>query len=112
MAVTRIKEKAEALLALVEKLVDVPGLTWVDASNVVFCPGGPYVRLFRTEAERAAFRKSKKRRRIDELISSLPTPPVRPAPPEEYNGTRTVEIIQISPRRNRSKASTRKTAKS
>jgi hypothetical protein len=104
MAVTGVKEKAQALLALVEKLVDVPGMTWVEASNVVNCPGGPYVRLFRTKAEREAFRKSKESRRIDKLILSLPTPPLRPAPKEEYDPTRIVEIIDLTaPRAKRRK---------
>ena len=102
--VAGVKEKAQALLAFVEKLVDVPGMTWVDASNVVNCPGGPYVRLFRTEAERQAFRKCQESRRIDELILSLPTPRVRPAPKEEYDPTRTVEIIQLPAPPPRSKA--------
>jgi hypothetical protein len=104
MAVTGVKEKAQALLALVEKLVMVPGMTWVDASNVVNCPGGPYVRLFRTKAEREAFRKSKESRRIDKLILSLPTPPVRPTPKEAYDPTRIVEIIQLPTPSPRSKA--------
>jgi hypothetical protein len=112
MALTGLKEKAQALLALVEKLVEVPGMTWVDASNVVNSPGGPYVRLFRTKAEREAFRRSKESRRIDKLISSLPTPPLRPAPKEDYDPTRTVEIIQLPGSRKGAKVKIRTTAKS
>jgi hypothetical protein len=68
-----IKARAEALLTLVEALVDRPGLTWVAASNAVFRPGGPFWHLFRTEADRAAYRKTKEGRQIDKLIFSLPT---------------------------------------
>ncbi len=98
MATPIIKEKAQALLALAEKLVHVPGLTWVDASNIVFSPGGPYARLFGTAAERAAFCRSKECVRIDELIGSLPEPPVRAEPKDEYTGKRVIEIIPISAR--------------
>jgi hypothetical protein len=107
-----VKERAQALLTLVETLVETPGLTWVAASNAVFYPGGPFTRLFPTKADRVAFRKCKEGQRIDKLIFSLPTPPVRPAPKEKYDSTRVVEIIPLPAPRSRSRIRARKTAKS
>jgi hypothetical protein len=103
-----IKERAQALLTLVETLVETPGLTWEAASNAVFAPGAPFSRLFRTESERVAFDKTREGRRIDQLIFGLPRAPVRPAPKEKYDPTRIVEIIQISPGRKRGTTRTRK----
>jgi hypothetical protein len=100
-----VKERAQALLTLVETLVETPGLTWEAASNAVFAPGAPFSRLFRTESERVAFGKTIEGRRIDKLIFSLPPAPVRPAPKEEYDPTRVVEIIQLPAPRKRSKQS-------
>ena len=96
MAMNSVKERAQSLLTLVEALVEMPGLTWVAASNAVFSPGGPFWHLFRAKPDRVAFGKTKEGRRIDKLIMSLPTPPVRPAPKEPYDPTRVVEIIELS----------------
>src|SRR5882724_10526160 len=90
-----IKERAQALLTLVETLVETPGLTWEAASNAVFAPGGPFWYLFRTEAARVAFGKTTEGRRIDGLIFSLPAAPLRPASPDKYDPTRIVEIIDL-----------------
>jgi hypothetical protein len=90
-----IKERAQALLTLVEALVETPGLTWEAASNAVFAPKGPFWHLFRTQAARVAFDKTREGRRIEGLIFSLPAAPLRPAPKEEYDPTRIVEIIQL-----------------
>lgn len=84
MSKRTIKERARALLTLVQELVRTPGLTWVDASNAVYAPGGPYVRLFPTEAERIAVEKTKEGKQIETLIHSLPEPPVRAGPPEDW----------------------------
>jgi HicB family len=86
-----IKERAEALLALVKELAETPGMTWVDANNAVYAPGGPFGRLFPTEDERTAFENSKEGKKIDELIGGLPEPPVRPWP-KEYSGKFNVRI--------------------
>jgi (2Fe-2S) ferredoxin len=77
MSKRTIKERAQALLTLVRELVQTPGLTWVDASNAVYAPGGPYGRLFPTQAERIAVEKTKEGQQIETLIHSLPGPPVR-----------------------------------
>ena len=79
-----IKDRAAALLALVRKLVETPGITWVDASNAVYAPNGPFWCMFRTQAERVAYGKTKEGRQIDDLIAGLPTPPVRPGPREDW----------------------------
>jgi hypothetical protein len=107
-----IKERAEALLGLVEVLVETPGLTWVAASNAIYSPGGPYWHLFQAKADRVAFAKLAESRRIDQLIMGLPEPPVRPAPKEPYDPTRIVEIIDLTRSRKRSKPRRGKTAKS
>jgi predicted HicB family RNase H-like nuclease len=86
-----IKERAQAILTLVKELVETPGLTWVDASNAVYAPGGPFGRMFLTEAERIAFGISKEGKQIDDLIASLPEPPVRPLP-KDYSGKFNVRI--------------------
>ena len=86
-----IKERAEALLTLVRELVETPGLSWVGASNAIYAPGGPFGRLFPTEAERIAFGNSREGKQIDDLIGSLPEPPVRPWP-KEYSGKFNVRI--------------------
>src|SRR3954454_11859086 len=78
MAKSNVKEKVQALLALARQLVQMPGLTWVEASNAVYAPGGPFVRLFPTKADRVAYSKTKESKQIDDLIHSLPTPPTRP----------------------------------
>ena len=87
MSKPTVKGKAQALLALVEQLAQMPGLTWVDANNAVYAPGGPFSRLFPSKADRVAFGKTKESEQIDGLITSLPEPPVRPWPSgEEHNG--------------------------
>ncbi len=78
------KEKAQALLTLAEQLAQMPGLTWVDANNAIYAPGGPFARLFPTKPERVAFGKTKESAQIDELICALPEPPVRPGPREDW----------------------------
>ena len=79
------------LLTLARKLVETPGLTWVEANNAIYGPGGPFVRLFPTKSDRAAFATSKERKQIDELIDSLPDPPVGPQR-REYSGKFNVRI--------------------
>jgi HicB family len=81
----------EELRTLAGKLADTPGLTWVEANNAIYGPGGPFVRLFPTKADRAAFSKTKARQEIDELIDSLPDPPVGPQR-QEFSGKFNVRI--------------------
>jgi hypothetical protein len=76
MARRNSKDSAQELLTLARQLAQTPGLTWVEANNAVYGPGGPFARLFPTEADRVAFGKSEASREIDALIDSLPDPPV------------------------------------
>src|SRR5438445_7377861 len=78
MAKRTIETRAQDLLTLARKLAETPGLTWVAANNAIYGPGGPFVRLFPTKADRLAFAGSDERRQIDELIDRLPDPPVGP----------------------------------
>ncbi len=86
-----IVKKAQALLTFATNLTETPGLTWVDANNAIYAPGGPFVRLFPTKEDREAFAKTNESKRIDEAIDSLPEPPVRPEP-KEYSGKFNVRI--------------------
>jgi hypothetical protein len=76
MAKTTIKNRAGQLLTLAQKLSETPGLTWVEANNTIYGPGGPFARLFPNDKDRLAFAKTEESRQIDELIDSLPEPVV------------------------------------
>jgi hypothetical protein len=91
MAKRSTKNGVHELLTLARKLSETPGLTWVEANNAIFGPGGPFVRLFPTKSDRAAFAGTKERGQIDELIDSLPDPPVGPQR-REYSGKFNVRI--------------------
>jgi hypothetical protein len=91
MAKRNAQKGVQELLTLARKLAETPGLTWVEANNAIYGPGGPFVRLFPTKADRAAFADAKERRQIDELIDSLPDPPVGPQQ-REYSGKFNVRI--------------------
>jgi hypothetical protein len=99
-----IKEKARALLALAQQLAQMPGLTWVDANNAVFAPGGPFVRLFPTKADRIAYGKTKECEQIDALISSLPEPPVHAEPNGQQHAGVMIPIRKPARRRPRLRA--------
>lgn len=86
-----IKDRAKELLVFAEKLAEVPGLTWVEANNSVYGPGGPFVRLFSNEKDRVAFSKTAESGRIDELIDGLPEPKVGPQR-REYSGKFNVRV--------------------
>jgi len=86
-----IRGRATELLTLAEKLAETPGLTWVEANNAIYGPGGPFRRLFPTEKDRLAFAKTAESRRIDELIDSLPEPKVG-RQREEYSGKFNVRL--------------------
>lgn len=80
MSKPSIKSRAQELLTLARKLAEAPGLTWVEANNAIYAPGGPFARLFSSAQDRAAFAKTEESRRIDDLLDSLPEPSVRPQP--------------------------------
>jgi predicted HicB family RNase H-like nuclease len=91
MSKPSIKKRAQELLALADKLAAAPGLTWVEANNAIYGPGGPFTRLFPTAADRQAFAKTVESQRIDELIDTLPEPSVAPQH-KEYSGKFNVRI--------------------
>jgi hypothetical protein len=86
-----IKVRAKELLTFARKLSETPGLTWVEANNALYGPGGPFVRLFPTPKDRLAFSKTTERQQIDELIDSLPEPVVGPQR-REYSGKFNVRV--------------------
>jgi predicted HicB family RNase H-like nuclease len=67
------------------------GVTWVEANNAIYGPGGPFARLFPKAKDRAAFAKTRESRQIDQLIDSLPEPAVGPQR-REYSGKFNVRI--------------------
>jgi hypothetical protein len=79
------------LLELARKLADASGLTWVEANNSIYGRGGPFLRLFPSAKDRAAFAKTTESREIDRLIDSLPEPPVGPQR-HEYSGKFNVRL--------------------
>jgi len=91
MSKRSIKSRAQELLTLARKLAETPGLTWVEANNAVYGPGGPFARLFPRAADRVAFAKTEESRDIDQLIDSLPEPPVGPQR-REYSGKFNVRL--------------------
>lgn len=91
MSKRSIKSRAQELLTLARKLAESPGLTWVEANNAVYGPGGPMARLFPSASERAAFAKTSESRQIDELIDSLPEPPIG-LQQREYSGKFNVRL--------------------
>ena len=86
-----IESRAQELLKLARKLAQTSGLTWVEANNAIYGPGGPFVRLFPNAKDRAAFAKTKESRQIDRLIDSLPDPPIGPQR-REYSGKFNVRV--------------------
>jgi hypothetical protein len=91
MAKPNINKRAQELLALARKLAEMSGVTWVEANNAIYGPGGPFARLFPTAKERAAFAKGEESREIDRLVDSLPEPPVSPQR-REYSGKFNVRL--------------------
>src|SRR5438094_3884291 len=91
MSKRSIKTRARELLVLARKLSETPGLTWVEANNAIYGPGGPFARLFPNAKDRAAFAKTKESRQIDQLVDSLPEPPVGPQR-REYSGKFNVRV--------------------
>jgi hypothetical protein len=86
-----IESRVQELLKLARKLAQTSGLTWVEANNAIYGPGGPFVRLFPNAKDRVAFSKTKESRQIDRLIDSLPDPPIGPQR-REYSGKFNVRV--------------------
>lgn len=76
MAKRTIKSRAQELLTVARKLSEMPSLTWVEANNVIYGPGGAFTRLFPSAKDRIAFAKTEQSRHIDRLLDSLPEPAV------------------------------------
>ena len=91
MAKRSIESRGRELLTLARKLAGTTGLTWVEANNAIYGPGGPFVRLFPNVKDRVAFAKTKESRQIDRFIDSLPEPPVGPQR-REYSGKFNVRV--------------------
>ena len=85
-----LKSRVQALLDFARSLQD-SGLTWVEANNAIYGPGGRFVKLFPTKTDRVAFARTAESRKIDELIDSLPEPNVRSSR-EEYSGKFVVRV--------------------
>ena len=86
-----IKNRARELLTLARKLAEPPGLTWVEANNALYGPGGPFTRLFPSARDRAAFARTDESRQIDDLLDSLPEPAVGPQR-REFSGKFNVRL--------------------
>ncbi len=71
-----MKRRVQELLDFARSLKD-SGLTWVEANNAIYGPGGRFVTLFPTKADRVAFARTEESHKIDELVDSLPEPDVR-----------------------------------
>ena len=91
MSKRSIRSRAQELLTLARKLAETPGLTWVEANNAIYGPGGPFARLFPRAKERIAFAKTAESRDIDALLDSLPEPAVGPQR-REYSGKFNVRL--------------------
>jgi predicted HicB family RNase H-like nuclease len=91
MSKRSIKSRAQELLTLARQLAETPGLTWVEANNAVYGPGGPFARLFPSSKDRMAFAKTEESRAIDQLIDALPEPPTQPQR-REYSGKFNVRV--------------------
>ena len=85
-----MKSRAQELLDFARGLQDA-GLTWVEANNSIYGPGGRFVKLFPTQTDRVAFARTEESRKIDELIDSFPEPDVRSSR-EEYSGKFVVRV--------------------
>jgi hypothetical protein len=91
MSKRSIESRAQELLTRARELAETPGVTWVEANNAIYGPGGPFARLFPSAKDRVAFAKTKASRQIDRLIDSLPDPEVGPQR-HEYSGKFNVRI--------------------
>ncbi len=78
MSKRSVETRAAELLTRAQKLAETSGVTWVEANNAIYGPGGPFGRLFPSAKDRMAFAKTKESRVIDQLIDSLPEPSVGP----------------------------------
>ena len=85
-----VKSRAQELLDFARSLQG-SGLSWVEANNAIYGPGGRFVTLFPTKSDRTAFARTAESHQLDELIDSLPEPDVRSSR-EEYSGKFVVRV--------------------
>ena len=85
-----MKSRAQELVDFARSLQD-SGLTWVEANNSIYGPGGRFVTLFPTKTDRVAFARTAESRQIDALIDRLPEPDVRSSR-AEYSGKFVVRV--------------------
>ena len=71
-----ITARGRELLAFAEEQKRA-GLNWVQANNALYGPGGKFMQLFPSRAERTAFANSAEDKRLTNLLASLPTPPLK-----------------------------------
>ncbi len=86
-----MENRAQELLTRARQLAQMSGVTWVEANNAIYGPGGPFARLFPNAKDRVAFARTNESREIDELIDSLPEPVVGPQR-REYSGKFNVRV--------------------
>src|SRR2546421_13066974 len=91
MSTRAIANRAQKVLRRARQLAQTSGITWVEANNAIYGPGGPFVRLFPNAKDRVAFAKTKESRQIDRFIDSLLEPPVGPQR-REYSGKFNVRV--------------------
>jgi len=91
MSKRSIESRAQELMTRARKLAESSGVTWVEANNAIYGPGGPFASLFPNARDRVAFAKTKESRQIDQLIDSLPEPAVGPRR-REHSGKFNVRI--------------------
>jgi hypothetical protein len=96
MSKRSIKSRAQELLTLGRRLAETPGLTWVEANNAVYGPGGPFARLFPSARDRTAFAKTEESHELDQLIDGLPEPPVGPQRREYSEGEAFVPTVHAA----------------
>ncbi len=85
-----LQSRVQEVLEFAHSLKD-SGLTWVEANNAIYGPGGRFVKLFPTKTDRRAFARTEASREIDALIDSLPEPDMLPSR-QEYSGKFVVRV--------------------
>jgi hypothetical protein len=86
-----IEVRARELLLLARKLAETPGLTWVEANNAIYGPGGRFARLFPSTSDREAFARTAVSQEIDRLIDGLPESQTAPQR-REFSGKFNVRV--------------------
>lgn len=86
-----MENRVQELLTRAREVARMSGVTWVEANNAIYGPGGPFARLFPNAKDRVAFAKTKESREIDDLIDALPEPAVGPRR-REYSGKFNVRV--------------------